>query len=421
MQLCIFEDQYFSNFFPLVYFRPVYALRSGPTKLREKIERLFPKTSIVYHCRHALTDYLREVHHDRYVNEFSEEPTWFVNGRVLADANLHHLLKGTPKRETVYSREGNIVAAFVGVEFVRSMKQRVLTNVVSEEMFDGLAGEEVDVVLLRYPWELVQRNGEEIRNDFLHLAKKMRGKKILGKLLPGTHLLNKPEILIGKGTVVKPGVVLDAEQGPIILGENVTVLSNAVIEGPVFIGNGSNIKAGARIHGNSSIGEMCKVGGEVEASTIHSYSNKQHDGYLGHSYLGSWINIGADTNNSDLKNNYDTVHVYVNGTSVDSNLQFIGLFMGDHSKTGINVMFDTGTVVGVSCNVYGAGLPPKYLPSFSWGNVASSFSAYRLEKSIETAQRVMARRKVKWSPAYERLFTKVFEETVADRARARIF
>ena len=421
MQLCIFEDQYFSNFFPLVYLRPVYALRCGATKLREKIERLFPRTSIVYHCRPALTDYLREVHHNKYVNEFTEEPTLFINGRVLADTNFHQLLKSTPKRDTVYLDEGNVVAAFVGAEFVRSMKEKISTDVLSKNMFDGLSDEQVEVTLLTYPWELVHRNGEEIRNDFLHFAKRMKGKKILGKLLPGTHLLNKTEILIGKGTVVKPGVVLDAEKGPIILGENVTVLSNAVIEGPVFIGEGSIIKAGARIYGNSSIGEVCKVGGEIEASIIHSYSNKQHDGYLGHSYLGSWVNIGADTNNSDLKNNYGTVRVYVNGSSVDSGLQFVGLFMADHSKTGINVMFDTGTVVGVSCNVYGAGLPPKYLPSFSWGNVASSFSAFRLEKSIETAQRMMARRDVKWSPAYERLFCKVFEETVAERARARIF
>ncbi len=421
MQLCIFEDQQFSNFLPLVYFRPVYALRCGATKLREKIEGFFPKASIVYHCRPLLTDYLREVHPNKHVNEFSNEPTWFINGRILADGNFRRLLKSAPGGDTVYGKEGNVIAAFVSDEFVRREKEHIAGGVVSMDLFRGLSGEEVDATLLTYPWELVHRNGEEIRNDFLFFAQKMKGKRIPGKLSPGVSLLNRKEILIGNGTVVKPGVVLDAETGPIIIGKNVTILSNAVIEGPVSIGDGSIIKAGCRIHGNSSIGEVCKVGGEVETSIVHSYSNKQHDGYLGHSYLGSWVNVGADTNNSDLKNNYSTVRVTVNGSSVDSGLQFVGLFMGDHSKTGINVMFDTGTVVGVSCNVYGAGLPPKYLPSFSWGNIASTFSAFRLEKSIETAQRVMARRNVKWSPAYERLFRDVFEQTVSERARDRIF
>ena len=359
MQLCIFEDRQFSNFLPLVFFRPVYALRCGATKLRDKIERLFPQADVVYHSRPELTEYLREVHPKRMINDLKEEPTWFINGRVLADENFQRLVRIPPKRDTVYLKEGDVVAAFVGRDFIRSKEKRFSTEMISKEMFESLSGEEIEMTLLKYPWELVHRNGEELCRDFAFATKKSKGKKIFGKVYPGSHLLHKTDILLGKGTVVKPGAVLDAEAGPIMVGDNVTIFPNAVIEGPAYVGHSSLIKVGAKIYGNTSIGEVCKVGGEVEASIIHSYSNKQHDGFLGHSYLGSWINIGADTNNSDLKNNYGTVEVSVQGERVDSGLQFVGLYMGDHSKTGINVMFDTGTVIGVSCNVYGAGLPPK--------------------------------------------------------------
>ena len=240
-----------------------------------------------------------------------------------------------------------------------------------------------------------------------------------GKIYPGAHLVNKKHILIGRGSVIKSGAVLDAENGPIIIGENVTVMPNAVIEGPAFIGDHSIIKVGAKIYHGTSIGERCKVGGEVEASVIQSYSNKQHDGFLGHSYLGSWVNIGADTNTSDLKNTYGTVKVFLNGELVDTKLQFVGLIMGDHSKTGINVMFDTGTIVGVSCNIYGAGLPPKFIPSFSWGG-EGSFSTYNLEKSLETALRVMARRDVQMGAAYEMLMKDVYAATEDERRKAGI-
>jgi UDP-N-acetylglucosamine diphosphorylase/glucosamine-1-phosphate N-acetyltransferase len=162
---------------------------------------------------------------------------------------------------------------------------------------------------------------------------------------------------------------------------------------------------------------MCKVGGEVEESVIHSYSNKQHDGFLGHAYLGMWVNLGADTNNSDLKNNYGNVKVVINGRLVDSGSMFVGLTMGDHSKSGINTMFNTGTVVGVSSNVFGAGFPPKFVPSFSWGG-SDGQETYELEKSLAVARRVMARRKVTLSAAEESLFRTVFELTRWEREPA---
>jgi len=200
----------------------------------------------------------------------------------------------------------------------------------------------------------------------------------------------------------------------------VTVFPNATIEGPAFVGDDSRIKIGAKIYQGTTIGEVCKVGGEVEASIIHSHSNKQHDGFLGHSYLGQWVNLGADTNNSDLKNNYGTVKVYVEGEMVDTGSLFVGLMMGDHSKSGINTMFNTGTVVGVMCNVYGAGFPPKFIPSYTWGG-AQELIEYELDKALDTARRVMARRDVQLTQAQEEMLRAVFELTRPLREKLHSF
>ena len=196
-------------------------------------------------------------------------------------------------------------------------------------------------------------------------------------------------------------------------------MPNAVIEGPASIGDRTVVKVGAKIYHGTSIGRECKVGGEVEASIVQSYTNKQHDGFLGHSYLGSWVNIGADTNTSDLKNTYGSVKVQLELERIDTGMQFVGVMMGDHSKTGINVMFDSGTVVGVSCNVYGAGLPPKFVPGFSWGD-GKSLSVYDLEKGLETARRVLLRRDITMTDAYERLYRHVFAATRSSRKKAGV-
>ena len=197
-------------------------------------------------------------------------------------------------------------------------------------------------------------------------------------------------------------------------------MSNAVITGPAFIGDHSLVKVGAKIYPNTSIGEVCKVGGEIDGTIIQSYSNKQHDGYLGHAYVGSWVNIGADTNNSDLKNNYSNVKVMLNGKLQDTGMQHFGTLIGDHSKIGINMMFDTGTIIGVACNLYGAGLPPRYVPSFVRGSVDNPYKTHSVEMAIETAKIVMSRRDVNFYPSYEQLLRKVFELTQSDRDAAKI-
>ncbi|MER3523453.1 MAG: transferase [Ignavibacteria bacterium] len=412
--ICLFEDPQYVNLLPLAYTRPVYDVRCGMTTLREKIQRSYPRAQLVLLCRPYLAEVVRQQNPGVAVNELHEAVSLFLNGRILADDQLARTI---PLRgdDTMYLAGDKFVAVRIGNGKKGSVRD--IDDVIHAEHFVELPRRAVDVTLIDYPWDLVKRNGEELRNDARRRRRSGRT-AIRGKLYPGVHLINKKDIFIGEGTMVKPGAVLDAEAGPIVIGRNVMIMPNAVIEGPAFIGNGSLIKVGAKIYGNTTIGERCKVGGEVEASIIHGFSNKQHDGFLGHSYVGMWCNLGADTNTSDLKNNYGTVRVFVNGKEIDSGSQFVGLTMGDHSKSGINTMFNTGTVVGVSSNVFGAGFPPKFIPSYAWGG-AEGLATYDLEKSLEVARRVMARRNVTMTEADERLLRKVFELTRHERIRMR--
>jgi UDP-N-acetylglucosamine diphosphorylase/glucosamine-1-phosphate N-acetyltransferase len=194
-------------------------------------------------------------------------------------------------------------------------------------------------------------------------------------------------------------------------------MAGAAIEGPACVGAESRIKMLAKIYGGSTIGPACKVGGEVKDSIIHAYSNKQHDGYLGHSYVGQWCNLGAGTNTSDLKNNYSTVRVAVEGREVDTGSLFAGLFMGDHSMCGINTMFNTGTVVGVGSNVFGGGFPPKDIPAFAWGG-AGGLAEHDFEKFCQSAARIMARRRCEFTAAQRTLLEYVFHQTRARRRSA---
>jgi UDP-N-acetylglucosamine diphosphorylase/glucosamine-1-phosphate N-acetyltransferase len=269
----------------------------------------------------------------------------------------------------------------------------------------------MDGILITYFWDLIKNNSEQLIAEFKSLTK---GNEIKGQIYENTVLLNKDNIYIGKNTKIKPGVVIDAEDGPVYISDDVLVEPNAVIQGPAFIGNRTIVRLGAKIRLNTSIGEVCRVGGEIEDTIIHSYSNKQHDGFLGHAYVGMWCNFGAGTTNSDLKNNYSNIKVFVEGKLMDSGSMFIGLIMSDHSKAAISTVFNSGTVVGVSSNIFGEGFPPKFIPSFSWGAIKSKH-IYRPEDAIETAQKVMARRKKQLSKAEAGLLKHIFESTKKER------
>lgn len=411
--ICLFEGIYYSRLLPLVYFRPTYDLRCGILTLREKVLHYFPNIPISLHCRKYLSELVKLQNPALSVNEIKGKSCLFINGRVIMNSKLAEQI--TTDMDTLFVKGESIVAARVSGSKLELLKNK-LNNLFTFSDFHDLFKKEVDADFINYPWDLVSNNGRQIISDFNLLTAQIKGSKIKGKVYPGAHLLNEENIFIDEDAKVKPGVVLDAESGPIYIGKDAKIFPNAVIEGPAFIGNKTAIKIGAKIYENTSIGEVCKVGGEVEESIIHSHSNKQHDGFLGHAYLGMWVNLGADTNNSDLKNNYGSVKVIINGEQIDSGSMFVGLTMGDHSKCAINTMFNTGTVVGVSSNVFGAGFPKKYVPSFSWGG-AESMTSYDVEKALDVARRVMARRNIKLTEIEERIFRHIFDLTREERRK----
>ncbi|MCK4572008.1 transferase, partial [candidate division WOR-3 bacterium] len=205
------------------------------------------------------------------------------------------------------------------------------------------------------------------------------------------------------------GVLLDASNGPIYIDNHCVIRANTVIDGPAFIGEGCFIKCGSLID-TVSIGKVSKLSGEIEASIFQGYSNKQHFGFLGHSFIGEWVNIGAGSTNSDLKNNYSPIRVNLSGKEYETGMQFLGLIMGDHCKTAINTSFNTGTIIGPFCNIFGFNFPPKYLPPFSWWG--DYFSEYKLEKAIDTAKIVMKRRDIEMDEKYEERIRQIFHETI---------
>src|SRR5262249_9970281 len=255
-------------------------------------------------------------------------------------------------------------------------------------------------------WDFVHQNGDAICDDFRKGPP--AGIDATALVYPGVHLLQDGAIRIGPGCRIKPGSVLDAEDGPIVLERDVEVQPGVVLRGPVFVGAGCVLKSGAKIHAGTSFGPVCKIGGEVEESIVQGWSNKQHEGFLGHAYLGEWVNLGADTNNSDLKNNYSSVRVWEGGGMVETGSMFMGLVAGDHVRSAIQASLNTGTVVGPCSQIFGAGFPPKFVPPFSWGG-AAGLQAHRFEAALATARIVMQRRQVELTPAYEAALRRLFD------------
>ena len=415
MQICIFEDKDYVNLEPLIYSRPVYQLICGASTLREKILRSFQGKKYSLHCRFYLKEVLQQELPKIPVNEITDDECLFINGRILSNKNLAKIF--STKEDRLFVSGGAIAAAKLSGDRLKAFNEN-LPDAFNLDNFYGLPIQEVDIEFVNYVWDLINNNGLELRRDFDYLIKKGRAVKKgpKRKIHEGVHLINKKQIFIGNGVEIKPGCVIDASEGPVYIDNDASLYPNVVIIGPAYIGAKTKIKSCATIYENVSIGKVCKVGGEVEDMIMMSYSNKQHAGFIGHAYLGSWVNLGADTNNSDLKNNYSAIKIAVNGTEVNSGIQFLGLIMGDHSKSAINTMFNTGTVVGFSCNIFGAGFPSKEIPSFSWGG-SEEMMNYKVEKSIETAAKVLERRNIEMSEADKSLFMKIYEVTKEARTR----
>jgi UDP-N-acetylglucosamine diphosphorylase/glucosamine-1-phosphate N-acetyltransferase len=401
MKFVLFEDRNCFNLLPLVYYRPVWEMRCGAFTLEEKLHRFLQK-EFYYLSRKYLTDHYLDDQKSALKLPDSQEIV-LINGRWLMAPKVSRLIDELQPETAIVAGE-NILVCRTTLGEARRLMADDETILESKKFFKKFPASSRRVIaeakLIAYPWNVISWNGEEIERDydFYHQTG-----KIEGLVYDGVHILNREHVTIERGAVVKPGVVIDAEKGPVWIDEGATIMPNSVLAGPLYIGKKSTIKIGAKIYENTTIGPVCKVGGEVEGCIIQGYSNKQHDGFLGHAYLGEWVNLGADTNNSDLKNNYGHIRVSVNGKPVDSGLRYLGLMMGDHSKCAINTMFNTGTIIGVNCNIFGAGMPPKFMPSFSWGG-SEGLSRYDFDKSVELAQIVMARRNIEFTARHRTLF-----------------
>jgi len=367
MQICIFEDNKTDNFSPLTLSRPVYDLVCGINTLREKIERFFPGKKTSLHCRKYLEETVKANNPKTEVNNISENECLFINGRVLFNKELLKLLMIKKSEDKLFLSGNDVVAVKLSGKKLSSFKKKLPEN-FNKNHFKEIPFQQIDIKKIEYIWDLIKHNPDELVNDTKFISTKVKRSRI--KIMAaGVQWENRKNIFIKNGVTLKPGVVLDATNGPILIDKNAFIHPNVVIEGPVYIGENTIVNSGATLYNNVSIGKNCKVGGEIEDTIMLPFSNKQHAGFIGHAYLGSWVNLGADTNCSDLKNNYGNIKVKVNGKLINTGTKFLGSIIGDHSKTAINTMLNTATVVGFSCNIYGAGFPEKYIPSFTWEGI----------------------------------------------------
>ncbi len=382
MNYILFEEEATrNNLLPLTYTRPVANLRVGILSIQEKWNRYLNAP-----CSYLTEDYLQ----DKFTLQLSDDNI-FINGAVLPHQALASVITLLENNTCLMSRD--LVIAYRSASAIRDLSGFHQTTF--DQAIDHLA----------HPWDIFTKNGQEIEADFALITKGRKSATIDAS----NQVIGSGEVFIEEGAKVSCAV-LNTSAGSIYIGKNTEVMEGSLVRGPFALCEGGALKLGAKIYGPTTVGPHSKVGGEVNNSVIQGYSNKGHDGFLGNSVLGEWCNIGADSNNSNLKNNYAEVKVwnYPAGRFINTGLQFCGLIMGDHSKCGINTMFNTGTVVGVSANIFGSGFPRNFVPSFSWGG-AQGFSTYATRKAFEVAEKVMERRQVVFDQTEKAILEKVFE------------
>lgn len=400
MKLIVFEDSGWLNLTPLTYIRPVFELRCGMYTLLERILLLAGTSDITLFVR----DYLAELTKKNYrckVNSFSctDDDILIVDGRLLAESNFE------TKDETVYLCENEIAYAFVKKQNAEKIAGKTINEII--EFVKTLPARKINGKIIKFPWNLVHYNAEMLKKDFAE-----RGKKgIEGKFSPSAVINGPDEVYIAEGSEIHPYVVIDTTSGPVYIDSKAKIFPFSRIEGPCYIGKETQIMPGASIREGNTIGPVCRVGGEVEESIFHGYSNKYHDGFIGHAYIGEFVNLGALTTNSDLKNDYSSVTVYVNGKPVDTGDLKVGSFIGDHTKTSIGTLFNTGTSAGIMCNITAGGILPKFFPCFVWYVNNKFMKGFGLEFMLKTARAAMERRKRVLSIEEESVIRKVYEIT----------
>ena len=394
--LILFDNEIREELLPLTYTRPVGALRVGILTIQEKWEKTTGFTTSF-----LTQDYLTE----KYGMEYGEENI-IVNGSLLPTPQMLRLIKQMDFSEALLL-DGELLAA--------KMTAKQIEQLINDEDFGELTGRDIkgtDILKLSGVYDIFELNQKAIEADFELLTKGRES----ASLPEGNTLIGpKNRLFIERGAKVYCSI-LNTENGPIYIGKDSLIMEGSMIRGALALCEKSVLKMGSKIYGATTLGPGCKAGGEVKNVVMQANSNKGHEGYLGNAVLGEWCNIGADTNCSNLKNTYEEVKIwnYPTGRFKSTGLQFCGLIMGDHSKTAINTMFNTGTVVGICTNIFSTGFPRAFVPSFAWGG-AQGYTTYRTDKAFKTIERVASRKKLNLSVEDRLILLRVFEDTAQYR------
>lgn len=392
MNVILFDDPVVrTNLLPLTFTRPVADIRIGILTIREKWER---------YTGNRPSSKTQTYLSSKFPTEYTiDTDNIWINGSVLPNIGLLEEIKNLHPHQ-ILVRDQTVIA-------VNSGNDQAFPLYASTDPGFTRFESRAEIVQINTSWDIFSKNDAALRADFELLTKGRSSVPISETNL----VMGEENIFLEAGAKVECAI-LNAQTGPIYIGKDAEVMEGSIIRGPFALGEHAALKLGTKIYGATTIGPQSKVGGEVNNSVIFGYSNKAHDGFLGNSVVGEWCNLGADTNNSNLKNNYGQVKLWNYGTEdyVPTGLTFCGLIMGDHSKCGINTMFNTGTVVGVNANIFGAGFPATHVPSFSWGG-AEGVTVYKLQNAFEVAARVYERRGMIFDEQEQKILTHIFEMT----------
>tara|TARA_B110000003_G_scaffold75493_1_gene77062 strand:+ start:2101 stop:3276 length:1176 start_codon:yes stop_codon:yes gene_type:complete len=385
MNYILFDGSVRNSLLPFTYTRPVADIRIGILSIREKWEKYLGSTST------TITEEYLEAKYPMV----EQEENVLINASFLPTKSLVEQISNLSENQAIF--KGEEVIAF----FTTNTQENVDFTSYNQIEFTE------DVLQIKNTWDIFSLNDKAIEDDFNFITKG----RTSAPIPKGVQVINKKNIFIEEGATISYSS-LNASKGPIYIGKDSEIMEGSLVRGPFTLGENSILKMGTKVYGATTVGPFCKVGGEINNSVLFGYSSKGHEGFLGNSVLGEWCNIGADSNTSNLKNNYAEVKLwnYQEERFTNTGLQFCGLIMGDHSKCGINTMFNTGTVIGVSTNIFGSGYPRNFIPSFSWGG-ASGYKNYQLKKVVEVASVVMKRRSMFFSKEDKNILQYIFEET----------
>ncbi len=390
MNIILYDDPKIKQqLLPLTFLRPVAGIRLGILTIAEKWEK-YSDSKVSY----SVDTYLAPKFP---LNAMADNV--FINGCICPTHEIWEAIQLLEK-DDVLGSNGRVIAARLS-ELPQDFENLKVTKEIQS-----------NVTAIQHTWDIFAENGQQIEADFKLVTEGRQSQKISD---PHTIVYGIENVFVEEGVEFKAAII-NAEEGPIYIGKNAKIMEGAIMRGPISVGEGTHVNMNAKIRSNTTLGPFCRAGGEINNVVMFGNSNKGHEGFLGNAVVGEWCNIGADTNNSNLKNNYTSVKMwdYLQQGFVETGRQFCGLVMGDHSKCGINTMFNTGTVVGIAANIFGAGFPRNFIPSFSWGG-AGGFTSYKLDRFFEMADNMMERRNVKLTDLDRELLSYIFELSSSNR------